>query len=179
MITGVYRSPGIAGKVMTGLLKQQHGSTNVDNVSIEAIKVVRRPRLVIYMGQVSYLQFFQPTIADEIRLAIKMAREHPQNIDEAYRRFDLPNDRHLQPMDLSYPAMWRLQLLLLSVIFNPSVLFIDEIIAPNARSQIESLKAVLRDRSDRGQVTIIAYQRLLILPGVRNLQLREGHLDEI
>jgi len=100
----------------------------------------------------------------------------------AYGGFRLPGDRSVKPMDLPYTAMWRLQLFLFSIVFNPSVLFIDEIVAPGARAQMDALEAVVAQRSKSKQVTILAYQRALRLEtvsGLRRFDLQAGRLVEV
>lgn len=167
------------GKVIGGIRDPQNGRVLINGRSVKSVGLKDRPNEVIYMGQTSYLQFFRSTIADEIRFATRIARQQPNDMSDVYGWFDLPADQTVKPMDLAYPAMWRLQLLLLSMVFNPQVLFIDEIVAPNAGSQMKALKAVLEDRSRKGQATILAYQRPLYLAGARYTQLRDRRLYEL
>jgi energy-coupling factor transporter ATP-binding protein EcfA2 len=131
------------------------------------------------MGQTSYLQFFRPSISEEIRFAAKLAGSNArETMLEGYR---LPEDRAVKPMDLSYPAMWRLQLFLFSMVFTPTVLFIDEIVAPGSRSQIDALRTTLHERERAGLITILAYQRPLALleaRKVRRFDLIGGRLQE-
>lgn len=111
----------------------------------------------MYVSQVSYLQFFRATIAEEIALGSQQARL-PAPADEVLAQFQLPS-LDTNPRDLSYPEMWRLQLLLFGAIFQPSVMFIDEIVAPGAPEQRAALEYVLAHRRRQGRVTLLAYQR--------------------
>ncbi|MEO6221931.1 MAG: hypothetical protein ABIP90_01675, partial [Vicinamibacterales bacterium] len=108
-------------------------------------------------SQVSYLQFFRATIAEEIALASRQSGQ-PAPVDEVLAQFQLPSTE-TNPRDLSYPEMWRLQLLLLGAIFQPSVMFIDEIVAPGAADQRAALEYTLAHRRRQGRVTLLAYQR--------------------
>lgn len=166
------------GKVIAGLNRPESGNVLLNGRDVTTFEVSQRPEHVIYMGQTSYLQFFRASIEEEIKFATKISGQRAVRVDETYQHFRLPRDVSMKPMDLAYPAMWRLQLLLLSVVFNPSVLFIDEIVAPAARAQMDALQAVIKARSDRKQVTLFAYQRPLPLEGLRRFELREGSLYE-
>ena len=166
------------GKLLTGALRPQSGAVLVDGQPIHDIPVSRRPRHAIYMGQTSYLQFFRTSIAEEIIFALELAGIPNERVDVAYQAFHLPEDRTLKPMDLAYTEMWRLQLLLLAVVFNPSVLFIDEVVAPSSSFQKDALDYVLQSRTRNGQITLIAYQRALRGLHPRTYELRRGKLHE-
>ncbi len=169
------------GKLIAGLSRAQSGTVLVDQTDVQSMSVSVRPKHVMYMGQTSYLQFFRSSIDEEIRFAARLSGFQVQEAEEAYPRFRLPGDRTVKPMDLAYPAMWRLQLFLFSFVFSPTVLFIDEIVAPGARAQIDALDAVVAERSRRNQVTILAYQRVLpalATEKVRRFELRDGRLQE-
>ena len=170
------------GKLIAGLVRAERGHVLVDKDDLASIEVSMRPKRVIYMGQTSYLQFFCSSIDEEIRLAARMAGAQASEVYPEYREFRLPDDRNVKPMDLPYTAMWRLQLFLFSVVFNPSVLFIDEIVAPGARAQMDALEAVVARRSKNRQVTILAYQRSLrveAVPALRRFRLQDGRLVEM
>lgn len=145
------------GRLIGGLLAPQSGRILIDNVDLATIPVRRRPGHAVYVSQVSYLQFFGATIADEIGLAARQAGK-PAPDAEVVARFALPAP-DTNPRDLSYPQMWRLQLLLLGTIFRPRVLFIDEVIAPALPDQRRALRFLLEDRRARGECTWLAYQR--------------------
>jgi len=170
------------GKLIAGLVTAERGNVLIDKSDLASIEVSMRPKRVVYMGQTSYLQFFCSSIDEEIRFAAKISGAVLSEVYPAYPQFRLPDDRTLKPMDLPYTAMWRLQLFLFSVVFNPSVLFIDEIVAPGARAQMDALEAVVARRSENGQVTILAYQRVLrieAVPKLRRFHLLEGRLHEM
>ncbi|MEP7273013.1 MAG: ATP-binding cassette domain-containing protein [Acidobacteriota bacterium] len=164
------------GRLIAGLSKAETGRVEIDGREVTSINVSARPGHVVYMGQTSYLQFFRSSIQDEIRFAARLVGRSEAETEVAYANFSLPEDRSLKPMDLAYPAMWRLQLFLLAVVFSPSVLFVDEIVAPGARAQIDALTAVIDERSRKRQVTILAYQRMLPIDGIRRFDLRDGQL---
>lgn len=166
------------GRLIAGLHKPQSGSVEINGIRIGECPIPSRPTHAVYMGQTSYLQFFRSSIDDEVRFA---ARLSGRSLDEAYstyRAFALPEDRGTKPMDLPYPTMWRFQLFLFSAVFDPAVLYVDEIVAPGARAQMDALEAVIESRSRRKQVTIIAYQRGLARPGLRRFELIDGRLRE-
>lgn len=163
-------------KVCSGLLRPVSGTVKVDGRDVHALSIAKRPALVMYMGQVSYLQFFRSSVREEIDFARKVSGSTQLDVPAAYRALSLPEDDSLKPMDLGYPEMWRLQLLLLSLVFSPSVLFIDEIVAPNSRVQRNALDYVLEYRKAHGQVTFISYQRNLHWPFSRTVMLQDGQL---
>ena len=168
------------GRLIVGLNRPEQGSVLVDGREPRLIPLRERPQYVVYMGQTSYLQFFRPSISEEIRFAAKLAGSEVR--EDKYLLFRLPADLSVKPMDLSYPAMWRLQLYLFSMIFRPSVLFIDEIVAPGSRAQIDALRATLDERESAGLVTILAYQRPLAMLEHRNVlrfDLIEGRLNQL
>ena len=167
------------GKLITGILQPQSGIVSIGGQKIGDLPVSKRPRLAVYMGQTSYLQFFRASIAEEIEFALKMSRAERTDTDAAYEAMHLPADRALKPLDLTYPEMWRLQLLLLAVVIAPAVLYIDELVAPSAAIQRAALDYVLERRRRAGQVTIIAYQRRLPGLDARLYALRDGRLEPV
>ena len=169
------------GKLIVGLNRAERGRVQIDGAEVGMISVPQRPRHIIYMGQTSYLQFFRSSIKDEIAFAARLSGRETDWSDAMYPRFRLPIDANVKPMDLAYPAMWRLQLFLFAVVFSPTVLFIDEIVAPGSRTQVNALNAVLDEREEKRQITILAYQRpLALLEGrkVRRFDLLNGRLQE-
>ncbi|MSO48418.1 MAG: ATP-binding cassette domain-containing protein [Acidobacteria bacterium] len=147
------------GRLIGGLLRPTAGSISIGGEPLDRVPVRARPSRSIYVSQVSYLQFFRATLADEITLAAKQSG-HPPPPEETIARFSLPS-LETNPRDLTYPEMWRLQLLLLGGVFRPSVMFIDEIVAPGAPAQREALEFTLSQRHAQGRATLLAYQRPL------------------
>ena len=147
------------GRLIGGLLRPTTGTIFIGGEPLDRVPVRARPSKTIYVSQVSYLQFFRASLADEITLAAKQSG-HPPPAEETIARFSLPS-LETNPRDLTYPEMWRLQLLLLGAVFRPSVMFIDEIVAPGAREQREALEFTLAQRHAQGRVTLLAYQRSL------------------
>jgi ATP-binding cassette subfamily C protein len=145
------------GRLIGGLARPASGTVTIGSQSLDAMPTRTRPAHTIYVSQVSYLQFFCATLEEEIALA---ARQSGLRVPapETVARFSLPA-LDTNPRDLNYPQMWRLQLLLLGTVFNPSVLFIDEIVAPGAAGQREALDYTLAHRHSQGRVTLLAYQR--------------------
>ena len=121
------------GRLIGGLAQPSSGAITVGGEPLAGIRTAVRPSRTIYVSQVSYLQFFRATIAEEIALAAKQAG-HPAPDDEVLAHFNLPS-KETNPRDLSYPEMWRLQLFLFGAVFQPSVMFVDEIVAPGAPDQ--------------------------------------------
>jgi energy-coupling factor transporter ATP-binding protein EcfA2 len=153
------------GKLMAGMLAPQSGSIRIRGQEISLLSARARSRLAIYVSQVSYLQFFTPTIADEIAFALRCAKAVASpELADAYAAFGLPPQQGVSPLELSYPEMWRLQLYLLGIVFDPTVLFIDEVIAPSAWPQQRALEWMLTRRKENGHTTIIAYQRIISVP---------------
>ena len=168
------------GKLIVGLYKAERGTVAIDGREARSIANRERARHIAFMGQTSYLQFFRPSIREEIRFAAKLAGSNAR--EEMLVEYRLPEDKHVKPMDLAYPAMWRLQLFLFSMVFKPAVLFIDEIVAPGSRAQIDALRTTLDERERGGLITILAYQRPLALleaRRVRRFDLIEGRLHEV
>lgn len=160
------------GRVIGGLLRPSSGRILIDGVDLATHAVRRRPSQTIYVSQVSYLQFFGATIADELALAARQAgRQAPD--PEVVGIFALPS-LDTNPRDLSYPQMWRLQLLLLGTIFRPRVLFIDEMVAPALPEQQRVLRYTMDDRRGRGECTWLAYQRPVGIPFDRFLTITTG-----
>ncbi len=166
------------GRLIAGLYKPQSGSVLINGIRIGDCRIASRPTHAVYMGQTSYLQFFRSSIDDEVRFAARLCGRSLDEAYDAYRSFALPVDRGTKPMDLAYPTMWRFQLFLFSAVFDPAVLYVDEIVAPGARAQMDALEAVIESRSRRKQVTIIAYQRGLKRSGLLRFELNEGKLRE-
>jgi energy-coupling factor transporter ATP-binding protein EcfA2 len=145
------------GRLIGGLARPSSGTITIGTEPLASIRTRARPAHTICVSQVSYLQFFRASIAEEVALAAKQAG-HPPPSDEVLAHFQLP-PVETNPRDLSYPEMWRLQLLLLGAIFQPSVMFIDEIVAPGATEQRAALEFTLEHRRRQGRVTLLAYQR--------------------
>lgn len=147
------------GRLIGGLVRPTAGAISIGGEPLARVPIRARPSRSIYVSQVSYLQFFRATLADEIALAATQSG-HPPPADETIAQFSLPS-LETNPRDLTYPEMWRLQLLLLGAVFRPSVMFIDEIVAPGSPAQREALAFTLAQRHAQGRVTLLAYQRLL------------------
>jgi energy-coupling factor transporter ATP-binding protein EcfA2 len=147
------------GRLIGGLAQPSSGTIAIGEDQLARIRTRERPSRTIYVSQVSYLQFFRATIAEEIALASKQSGQ-PAPPAEVLEHFRLPS-METNPRDLSYPEMWRLQLLLLGAVFQPSVMFIDEIVAPGAADQRAALEYTLAHRRRQGRVTLLAYQRSL------------------
>lgn len=147
------------GRLIGGLAQPSSGSITIGDEPLSAVRTQVRPSRTIYVSQVSYLQFFRATIAEEIALAARQSK-HPEPPGDVLEHFKLPSPE-TNPRDLSYPEMWRLQLLLLGAIFQPSVMFIDEIVAPGVQEQRAALDYMLAVRRRQGRVTLLAYQRAI------------------
>jgi energy-coupling factor transporter ATP-binding protein EcfA2 len=164
------------GRLIGGLAPQTSGSITIGNQSLDTISTRARPAHTIYVSQVSYLQFFCATLEEEIALAARQSG-FPVPTQETVARFTLP-PQDTNPRDLNYPQMWRLQLLLLGSVFNPSVLFIDEIVAPGAAGQREALDFTLAHRHGQGRVTLLAYQREIESRFDRMFAVEDGRVTE-
>jgi energy-coupling factor transporter ATP-binding protein EcfA2 len=145
------------GRLIGGLAQPSSGSIAIAGEPLARVRTSERPSRTMYVSQVSYLQFFRATIAEEIALAAKQSG-HSAPTDDVLAHFNLPS-KETNPRDLSYPEMWRLQLFLLGAVFQPSVMFIDEIVAPGAHDQRAALEYTLTHRRGQGRVTLLAYQR--------------------
>ena len=145
------------GRLIGGLAQPSSGTISIGGEPVSRIRTAERPSRTIYVSQVSYLQFFRATIAEEIALAAKQSGHQAPRVD-VLAHFNLPS-QETNPRDLSYPEMWRLQLFLLGAVFQPSVMFVDEIVAPGAPSQRAALEYTLEHRRQQGRVTLLAYQR--------------------
>jgi energy-coupling factor transporter ATP-binding protein EcfA2 len=147
------------GRLIGGLAQPSAGTITIGGAPLSRVRTRERPSRSMYVSQVSYLQFFRATISEELALASRQSGQ-PVPADDVLAHFSLPA-LDTNPRDLSYPEMWRLQLLLFGAIFQPSVMFIDEIVAPGAREQREALDYMLAHRRRQGRVTLLAYQRSL------------------
>jgi len=145
------------GRLIGGLAQPSAGTIAIGEEPLARVRTRERPSRTIYVSQVSYLQFFRATIAEEIALATKQSG-HPAPVDEVLAHFRLPS-METNPRDLSYPEMWRLQLFLLGSVFQPSVMFVDEVVAPGSPEQRAALEYTLAHRRGQGRVTLLAYQR--------------------
>jgi energy-coupling factor transport system ATP-binding protein len=145
------------GRLVGGLATPSSGTITIGGEPLARIPTRERPSRTMYVSQVSYLQFFRATIAEEIALASKQSGQ-PVPPEDVLEHFQIPSGES-NPRDLSYPEMWRLQLLLFGAIFQPSVMFIDEIVAPGAPEQRAALEHMLAHRRRQGRVTLLAYQR--------------------
>jgi energy-coupling factor transporter ATP-binding protein EcfA2 len=162
------------GRLIGGLAHPSSGSITIGGQSLARIGTRDRPSRTMYVSQVSYLQFFRATIAEEIALASKQSGQ-PSPESEVFAHFGLPS-LETNPRDLSYPEMWRLQLLLFGAIFQPSVMFIDEIVAPGSAQQLAALEYMLAHRRKQGRVTLLAYQRAVSMPFDRVLAVENGRV---
>ena len=82
--------------------------------------------------------------------------------------------------DVNYPDHTLITYPNLGHIFNPTFLFIDEIVAPNAAIQRHSVEYVINNRIAGGQATVIAYQRILQLTSPsRPIVLSNGELRNV
>ena len=163
------------GRLIGGLLQPTTGAVSIGGEPLARVPIRARPSRSIYVSQVSYLQFFRASLADEIALAAKQSG-HPLPAEEAVARFSLPS-LETNPRDLTYPEMWRLQLLLLGAVFRPLVMYIDEIVAPGSPQQKEALEFTLAQRRAQGRVTLLAYQRALDTAFDRVLRVDEGTVN--
>jgi len=150
------------GRLIGGLAQPSSGTITIGKEPLAGIRTRVRPSRTIYVSQVSYLQFFRATIEEELALAAKQSG-HAVPDAEVLAHFRLPS-LETNPRDLSYPEMWRLQLLLLGTVFQPSVMFVDEIVAPGSPDQRAALDYTLAHRRRHGRVTLLAYQRTLHTP---------------
>ena len=135
------------GRLIGGLAPPSQGTVTIGGESVSQLRVRDRPSRTMYVSQVSYLQFFTATIAEEIALAARQSG-HPAPSADVLDHFRLPS-LDTNPRDLSYPDMWRLQLLLLGAVFQPAVMFIDEIVAPGAVDQRAALDFSLAHRREQ------------------------------
>ena len=163
------------GKLLTGLLCPQSGSVLIADEKVHSLPLRDRPKYGMYMGQVSYLEFFSSSIAEEIAFAIRLTK-YQGEWRSAYEDFALTSDLDTSPLDLTRTEMWRFQLFLFSVIYNPILMFIDEIVAPTSTLQVDALNKVLRNRALNNTVTLLAYQRRLNVDGARIAKLEAGIL---
>jgi energy-coupling factor transporter ATP-binding protein EcfA2 len=147
------------GRLIGGLARPTTGAVLIGNQPLSQVSTRLRPTRTIYVSQVSYLQFFRASIEEEIALAARQA-DAPVPDADTLAKFTLPT-LDTNPRDLTYPEMWRLQLLLLGTVFTPSVLFIDEIVAPGLPAQRLALEHTLGHRRGQGRVTLLAYQRAI------------------
>lgn len=145
------------GRLIGGLASPTAGSVTIGDEPLSRIPTRARPARTIYVSQVSYLQFFRASLEEEIALAARQSG-FPEPSPDTVARFSLPA-LATNPRDLTYPQMWRFQLLLLGNVFHPSVLFIDEIVAPGMAEQRAALDYTLSHRHSQGRVTLLAYQR--------------------
>lgn len=165
------------GKLVTGVLRPHFGSVLIANKDVHSLKRRERPRYGMYMGQVSYLEFFSSSLAEEIAFAKRLAK-FQGDWRNAYEDFSLTTNFDASPLDLTRTEMWRFQLFLFAIIYNPIVLFIDEVVAPTNSVQLKVLNKVLRRRALTNVVTLLAYQRRLNLDGAKVGQLKAGTLND-
>jgi energy-coupling factor transport system ATP-binding protein len=163
------------GKLITGLLTPESGTVQIGGRSVHGERLKARSRLAIYQGQISHLECFCSSIAAEIAFGMKQSG-FTGSLETWYLDFSLPANRALKPLDLPMTDLWRLQLLILGVLFNPVLLFIDEVMAANAALQLHALKSILRHRSENGLVTIVSYQRPIQAPFDQTLLLEDSRL---
>ena len=163
------------GRLIGGLTRPTSGVLTIDDNPISTTPSRRRSQQTIYMSQVSYLQFFRATLAEEIELAARQSGR-PAPRPEVLDALALPA-LDTNPRDLTYPEMWRLQLLLLGELFRPGVLFVDEIVAPGLPRQRAALSHLLQHRRSEGLVTLLAYQREVGLSCDRMFTVANGRIS--
>ena len=164
------------GRLIGGLIRPSSGTITVDGTVLSKTPSRARAGKAIYVSQISYLQFFRATLSEVIALAVAQSGQESPT-DGSLEPFSLPS-LDTNPRDLTYPEMWRFQLLLLGSIFRPSVLYIDEVVAPGASAQQMALRQVLRQRRHEGRVTLLAYQRFLDVGFDRVFTVARGAVSE-
>lgn len=162
------------GRLIGGIAQPSSGTIAIGGEPLNRIRTRERPSRTIYVSQVSYLQFFRATIGEEIALASKQSGQ-PAPTEDVLTHFRLPSIE-TNPRDLTYPEMWRLQLFLLGSVFQPSVMFVDEIVAPGSADQRAALDYTLEHRRRQGRVTLLAYQRTVAASFDRTFRVEDGVL---
>jgi len=166
------------GKLISGLLTPTAGSILVCDKEISGLKNYQRIYLAYYITQINQLQFIRNTLNGEI----KFAEEITKNKFEAstYELFSLPNDLEYNPFELDINEAWRLSLLI-SMIVDPFVLFIDEIPSGSNNLNKKALSFVLNQRKVQGQITFVAYQRKISFPFDRfmSFDIKEGQITNL
>ncbi|MFG1690552.1 ATP-binding cassette domain-containing protein [Gemmatimonadota bacterium] len=167
------------GRLIAGLLVPTEGTVRVLGHRPSALRSRERAPLVSYMGQVSHLQILTSTIARETASFVKYAIRDNFDYDDWWQVCSLPADRSINPRDLSNPQLWRLLLLLYGLALRPSLLVIDEVLAPNDEEQRRCLCAILKARSRLGLATLLLYQRQVDVPLDTVLVLRHGSIKDV
>lgn len=153
------------GCLLAGLIKPTKGIITIAGEKPSEVEIVRRCRLVSYMGQVNHLSVLTSSIAGE--LASFAQETESAAVEEAYKewavRHSLPTDTEINPRDLTTPDLWRLVLGFYTVVLQPRVLIVDEVFSASSKQQQNCIQDVLERRKRQQKVTIVLYQRMLPL----------------
>jgi energy-coupling factor transporter ATP-binding protein EcfA2 len=148
------------GKMICGLMLPTAGSVQIDGLNPYVLKPAQRIKKAYYLTQVNQLQFVKSTLQDEIRACEKLSGNMADK--NLYSFFFLPENLNFNPFELSVNEAWRFALYLATIV-NPSLLFIDEIpSAVNERNKT-LLAHIMSERKKNNQITILCYQRPILL----------------
>jgi ABC-type multidrug transport system ATPase subunit len=164
------------GRLLAGLMRPTAGVITIRGQRPAELSPPLRVSTVSYMGQVSHLQVLTDSIARESDSFSRHATTQSFQYDNWCDDLALPSDQASNPRDLSTLELWRLLLLLYGLALCPSLLVVDEIVAPNDPLQRQCLLAVLAERRRLGTSTILMYQRGVDGPFDQILTLTGGAL---
>lgn len=162
------------GHLLCGLAAPTMGTVHWHGVPVSALSGAERVRTAMYVGQVSYLQFFRPSLRSEVEFT-RRASKSDITTPPWPEFFALPSNDRIRPLELSVPQMWRFQLFLAHCVVNPQILFVDEVVSPAHPLQARCLNHVLSARAHEGQITVVAYQRMIVSSAfTRELHIVDG-----
>ena len=152
------------GRLLCGLLRPQFGNVLVDGKEIWRLRGRKRVRMAYYLDQEYLLSFYHSTIGGELFHAMHLGgRKFDQSI--WINEFSLPDNIDIKPLDLGSCAAWRLGLLCATFV-SPKVLFIDELPSIQSASVVECLRKTVQQRKKAGEITVVSYQRPIILENI-------------
>lgn len=148
------------GRLLCGLLRPHSGHVLVDGKEVWRLRGCRRVRMAYYLGQEYSLSFYHATIGGELAHAMCLGGNNTDQLPWI-NKFQLP-DIDTTPLDLGSCAAWRLGLLCATLV-GPQVLFIDELPSLQSAAVVECLRRTVQQRRQEGDITVISYQRRIIL----------------
>lgn len=156
------------GKLVCGLLEPTFGNILVNGDSIYKYKSSKKVKFAFYIEQKNQFQFFKRSLIDEIKLTESVSGNHSDFV--LYKSFFIQEHININPLELSINQTWRF-LLFLSTIYEPLILFVDEIPSSSNSKNIIALKNLIQYRSDKNLLTFVSNQRYVEINQGEILQL--------
>jgi energy-coupling factor transporter ATP-binding protein EcfA2 len=144
------------GRLLCGLLRPCSGKILINDSPIVNYSSSKKIKFAFYIEQKNQYQFFKDSLKSEIRLTEKVSDNLQK--EDLHELFFIQEHIEMNPMDISVNQAWRF-LLFLSTIYEPVILYIDEIPSSSNSKNIIALKNLIRYRNEKDLLTFVSNQR--------------------